>query len=82
MQNNSEDGSPNEAPIQSVELSDEIPLVAALIENLEQIIQYIGNTTVNLSDKLILRNRELISEANMEEKLFLLVLLDSSLLNS
>jgi len=37
--------SPTETPIQSVELSDEIPLVAALIDNLEHIVQYIGNTT-------------------------------------
>jgi hypothetical protein len=72
--------SPTETPIQSVELSDEIPLVAALIDNLEHIVQYIGNTTVIFLNILLI-SRELKSKPNMEEKSFPSALLDLSWLN-
>ena len=50
MQHSSDDGmsdnsNQNNGP-QQLELSEEIPLVAAFIENLESIVQYIVNTSV------------------------------------
>jgi len=40
-----ENTSPTNAP-QVFELSDEIPLLAAFIENLDEIVKFIGNSSV------------------------------------
>lgn len=49
MQPPSDDGTPDEQnhnTPQQLELSEDIPLVAAFIENLQSIVEYIVNTSV------------------------------------